>query len=77
LDLIRFETGEYGLQEVHDDGTLTTLWDHEADQLDFGKRSWTFIRTRAEGEWYNPDDPDDFWQSLEGVREIPPPEDPR
>jgi hypothetical protein len=76
LDLIRFDTGEYGLQEVNDEDALVTLWDHEADQLAFGMRSWTFVRTLAEGDAYDPDDRDDFWNALEGVVEITPRDNP-
>ena len=75
LDLIRFTSGAYGLQAVDDHGALMALWDHEADQLAFGKRSWEFVRTLAEGDAYDPDNSDDFWRALDGVPEITPPED--
>ena len=72
LDLIKFDSGEYGLQEVDDAGKLTTLFNHEADQLEFGTRSWDFVRTLAAGVDYDPDDTDDFWRALDGVPEITP-----
>ena len=72
VDLIQFDSGEYGLQEVDDDGALTALFNHEADQLEVGTRSWAFVRTLAEGDDYDPDDADDFWRALEGVHEITP-----
>jgi len=75
LDLIKFANGQYGLQAVDDDGKLTTLWDHEADQLEFQQRSWEFVRTLAEGDAYDPDNADDFWRALDGVPEITPPDD--
>jgi hypothetical protein len=77
LDLIRFDSGAYGLQEVDDQGKLTALWNHEADQLEFQERSWEVIRTLAQDDAYDPDDPDDFWRALFGVPEISPPEDSR
>ena len=76
LDLIKFDTGEFGLQEVNDEGALTTLWDHEADQLAFGICAWTFVRTLAEGDDYDKDEPDDFWRAIDGVVEITPRDDP-
>ncbi len=75
LDLIKFEDGDFGLQEVNDWGEVTGLWDHEADQLGYEKRSWEVVRTLAEGDGYDPDDPDDFWTALTGVAEITPRDD--
>lgn len=80
LDLIQFKTGTFGLQEVDDRGTITALWDHEADYLALGRRAstvvrtWTVVRTLAQGEAYDPDAPDDFWRALAGVAEITPAE---
>jgi hypothetical protein len=74
LDLIQFvDSQEYGLQEVDDDGGLAGLWNHEADQLEYGKRAWVFVRTLAEGNAYDADNPDDFWRAIEDVPEITPP----
>jgi hypothetical protein len=72
LDLIRYDDGNYGLQEVSDTGALLRLYNETADQLEFGKRSWTFIRTLAEGADYDENEPDDFWRAIEGVEEIAP-----
>jgi hypothetical protein len=72
LDLIRYDDGRYGLQEVDDAGELLTLYNDTADQIDFGKRSWTFVRTLAEGADYDETEPDDFWRAIEGVGEITP-----
>jgi len=72
LDLIRFDTGAFGLQEVDDDGELLTLYNETADQLEFGNQAWTFVRTLAEGEDYDPEESDDFWRAIDGAEEITP-----
>ena len=71
LDLIKFDTGAFGLQEVDDNDNILALYDENADQLPFQKRSWTFVRTLA-GAGYDHTDPDDFWHAIEGVDEITP-----
>lgn len=74
LDLVRFDNGKFGLQEIDDEGFLTVLWDESATQIHHGARQWAHVRTLASGADYAPDDPDDFWRALDGVGEITPEE---
>lgn len=73
VNLIQFDSGEYGIAEVEDDDALIALFNDKAAQVDARTRTWRFVRPLAgPADGYDPDDRDTFWTALEGVVELTP-----
>lgn len=69
LDLIKFDTNEFGFQEIGRNGELLRLYSADGDQLDLYSpaKSWRHVKDLGE---IDPEDSDTFWE-LVGDIEIP------